>query len=126
MEQREYKRFLNFLRKHDCQLPFQDYRQQTAGARSHDLLRAARSIGGPLPTLSRPMNGKRNITMRSFVRFTKLVLVGVTVGVVTAAAQAPAPRAQSTATKTAVAPGRPVARWVCHWRGRRAHRCLLA
>ena len=27
MEQREYKRFLNFLRKHDCQLPFQDYRQ---------------------------------------------------------------------------------------------------
>ncbi len=27
MEQREYKRFLNFLRKHDCQLPFQEYRQ---------------------------------------------------------------------------------------------------
>ena len=27
MEQREYKRFLNFLRKHDCQLPFQQYRQ---------------------------------------------------------------------------------------------------
>ena len=27
MDQREYKRFLNFLRKHDCQLPFQDYRQ---------------------------------------------------------------------------------------------------
>jgi transcriptional regulator with PAS, ATPase and Fis domain len=27
MEPGEYKRFLNFLRKHDCQLPFKDYRQ---------------------------------------------------------------------------------------------------
>jgi transcriptional regulator with PAS, ATPase and Fis domain len=27
MEDTEYKRFLNFLRKHDCQLPFKDYRQ---------------------------------------------------------------------------------------------------
>jgi two-component system response regulator AtoC len=27
MEPREYKRFLNFLRKHDCQLPFMAYRQ---------------------------------------------------------------------------------------------------
>jgi transcriptional regulator with PAS, ATPase and Fis domain len=27
MENREYKRFLNFLRKHDCQLPFKEYRQ---------------------------------------------------------------------------------------------------
>ena len=27
MEDSEYKRFLNFLRKHDCQLPFKDYRQ---------------------------------------------------------------------------------------------------
>jgi len=26
MEPRDYKRFLNFLRKHDCQLPFKDYR----------------------------------------------------------------------------------------------------
>ena len=26
MESREYKRFLNFLRKHDCQLPFKEYR----------------------------------------------------------------------------------------------------
>jgi transcriptional regulator with PAS, ATPase and Fis domain len=26
IEQREYKRFLNFLRKHDCQLPFKEYR----------------------------------------------------------------------------------------------------
>ncbi|MEQ1730844.1 MAG: sigma 54-interacting transcriptional regulator [Vicinamibacterales bacterium] len=26
MEQREYKRFLNFLRKHDCQLPFKEFR----------------------------------------------------------------------------------------------------
>ncbi len=24
---RDYKRFLNFLRKHDCQLPFKEYRQ---------------------------------------------------------------------------------------------------
>ena len=27
MELSDYKRFLNFLRKHDCQLPFQEYRQ---------------------------------------------------------------------------------------------------
>lgn len=27
MEQRDYKRFLNFLRKHDCQVPFKQYRQ---------------------------------------------------------------------------------------------------
>jgi transcriptional regulator with PAS, ATPase and Fis domain len=27
MEQGDYKRFLNFLRKHDCQLPFKEYRQ---------------------------------------------------------------------------------------------------
>jgi len=26
MEPRDYKRFLNFLRKHDCQIPFRDYR----------------------------------------------------------------------------------------------------
>jgi DNA-binding NtrC family response regulator len=26
MESRDYKRFLNFLRKHDCQLPFKEYR----------------------------------------------------------------------------------------------------
>ena len=27
MESRDYKRFLNFLRKHDCQLPFKEFRQ---------------------------------------------------------------------------------------------------
>jgi transcriptional regulator with PAS, ATPase and Fis domain len=27
MEAHDYKRFLNFLRKHDCQLPFKEYRQ---------------------------------------------------------------------------------------------------
>ena len=27
MEARDYKRFLNFLRKHDCQVPFKEYRQ---------------------------------------------------------------------------------------------------
>jgi DNA-binding NtrC family response regulator len=27
MEASDYKRFLNFLRKHDCQLPFKEYRQ---------------------------------------------------------------------------------------------------
>ena len=27
MESHDYKRFLNFLRKHDCQLPFKEYRQ---------------------------------------------------------------------------------------------------
>ena len=26
MEQRDYKKFLNFLRKHDCQVPFKEYR----------------------------------------------------------------------------------------------------
>lgn len=26
LEQRDYKRFLNFLRKHDCQIPFKEYR----------------------------------------------------------------------------------------------------
>jgi hypothetical protein len=26
LEAHEYKKFLNFLRKHDCQLPFKDYR----------------------------------------------------------------------------------------------------
>ena len=26
MESNDYKRFLNFLRKHDCQLPFKEYR----------------------------------------------------------------------------------------------------
>jgi hypothetical protein len=26
MEATDYKRFLNFLRKHDCQLPFKEYR----------------------------------------------------------------------------------------------------
>jgi hypothetical protein len=26
MEPTDYKRFLSFLRKHDCQLPFKDYR----------------------------------------------------------------------------------------------------
>jgi transcriptional regulator with PAS, ATPase and Fis domain len=27
LDERDYKRFLNFLRKHDCQLPFKEYRQ---------------------------------------------------------------------------------------------------
>jgi transcriptional regulator with PAS, ATPase and Fis domain len=27
LEPRDYKRFLNFLRKHDCQIPFKEYRQ---------------------------------------------------------------------------------------------------
>jgi hypothetical protein len=26
MDQRDYKKFLNFLRKHDCQVPFKEYR----------------------------------------------------------------------------------------------------
>ena len=29
IEDAEYKRFLNFLRKHDCQLPFKEYRQSS-------------------------------------------------------------------------------------------------
>jgi transcriptional regulator with PAS, ATPase and Fis domain len=32
MEPRDYKRFLNFLRKHDCQVPFKEYRQYGAGS----------------------------------------------------------------------------------------------
>ena len=27
LESRDYKRFLNFLRKHDCQVPFKEYRE---------------------------------------------------------------------------------------------------
>jgi hypothetical protein len=27
LQPKDYKRFLNFLRKHDCQLPFKEYRQ---------------------------------------------------------------------------------------------------
>ena len=30
MESRDYKKFLNFLRKHDCQLPFREYRDGTS------------------------------------------------------------------------------------------------
>jgi hypothetical protein len=29
MNDADYKRFLNFLRKHDCQVPYRDYRLQT-------------------------------------------------------------------------------------------------
>ena len=29
MESSDYKKFLNFLRKHQCQLPFKDFRQIT-------------------------------------------------------------------------------------------------
>jgi hypothetical protein len=29
METTDYKKFLNFLRKHQCQLPFKEYRQIT-------------------------------------------------------------------------------------------------
>jgi hypothetical protein len=29
MEAGDYKRFLNFLRKHDCQVPFKEYRERT-------------------------------------------------------------------------------------------------
>ena len=29
METTDYKKFLNFLRKHECQLPFKEYRQIT-------------------------------------------------------------------------------------------------
>ena len=32
MEAGDYKKFLNFLRKHDCQLPFKDFRQVSPGA----------------------------------------------------------------------------------------------
>jgi transcriptional regulator with GAF, ATPase, and Fis domain len=32
MEPRDYKRFLNFLRKHDCQVPFKEYRQYETDA----------------------------------------------------------------------------------------------
>src|SRR4051812_16651498 len=31
MEAADYKKFLNFLRKHQCQLPFKEYRQITHG-----------------------------------------------------------------------------------------------
>ena len=34
MEESDYKKFLNFLRKHDCQLPFKDYRLGVDSSRS--------------------------------------------------------------------------------------------
>jgi DNA-binding NtrC family response regulator len=34
MEPHDYKRFLNFLRKHECQLPFKEYRERTLIAKS--------------------------------------------------------------------------------------------
>jgi transcriptional regulator with PAS, ATPase and Fis domain len=34
MEPTDYKRFLNFLRKHDCQLPFKEYRYHTESPQS--------------------------------------------------------------------------------------------
>jgi hypothetical protein len=30
MDDGDYKRFLNFLRKHDCQVPFREYRLQSS------------------------------------------------------------------------------------------------
>lgn len=37
MDPMDYKKFLNFLRKHDCQLPFKEYRQAGQGADSRRL-----------------------------------------------------------------------------------------
>ena len=42
MESRDYKRFLNFLRKHDCQLPFKEY-PAVGPSNVRDVLRAARA-----------------------------------------------------------------------------------
>ena len=30
MDAQDYKKFLNFLRKHECQLPFREYRDGSA------------------------------------------------------------------------------------------------
>ncbi len=38
MQSSEYKRFLDFLRKHDCQLPFKDYRMTPMAAAARDQL----------------------------------------------------------------------------------------
>jgi hypothetical protein len=38
MDQGDYKKFLNFLRKHQCQLPFKEYRQVSSEYREHAAL----------------------------------------------------------------------------------------
>jgi hypothetical protein len=53
MELTDYKKFLNFLRKHECQLPFQAYRQidrdtLLSNSNRHHLSAAAGAPMGPL------------------------------------------------------------------------------
>ena len=38
MDESDYKRFLNFLRKHDCQIPFKEYRKMSDASGSHPTL----------------------------------------------------------------------------------------
>jgi transcriptional regulator with PAS, ATPase and Fis domain len=45
MESRDYKRFLNFLRKHDCQLPFQRFRSAPMRLPQAQLERVAQAQG---------------------------------------------------------------------------------
>ena len=44
MEPTDYKRFLNFLRKHQCQVPFEHYRSARRDVTSEDRLRAAHIV----------------------------------------------------------------------------------
>jgi hypothetical protein len=48
MEQRDYKRFLNFLRKHECHVPFKAYRR-VAEAANHDPMAAGRLASAEPP-----------------------------------------------------------------------------
>ena len=46
MPEADYKRFLNFLRKHDCQMPFQRFRNLPARLESGDADEGASALNG--------------------------------------------------------------------------------
>ena len=58
IESKDYKRFLNFLRKHDCRLPFKDYRRGSesgVNARSSNVEATACEAGSSaIDCLARP------------------------------------------------------------------------
>jgi hypothetical protein len=57
METRDYKRFLNFLRKHDCQIPFKEYASGLPRAAPTATRRPRGSAPGILPRLPWPHFG---------------------------------------------------------------------
>jgi hypothetical protein len=48
MPQSDYRRFLSFLRKHDCNMPFQRYRMMGEPASPGDASRVAMAASGRL------------------------------------------------------------------------------